>query len=62
MVFWKRKKPQLKGKKWNDPSHAKMLSFPAKEAAVQIQNENMKSQELVQCYIDRMKLEKSIPI
>ena len=55
IFFWKRKKPQLKGRKWNDPSHAKMLSLSAKEAAVQIRNGNLKSQELVQCYIDRMK-------
>ena len=55
IFFWKRKRPQLKGRKWNDPSHAKMLSLSAKEAAAQIRNGNLKSQELVQCYINRMK-------
>ena len=56
IFFWKKKSiPQLKGKKWNDPSHAKVLSLSAKEAAAQIRSGKLKSQELVQCYIERMK-------
>jgi len=55
VFFWRKKRPQLKGRKWNDPSDAKMLSLSTKEAAAQIRNGNLKSQELVQCYISRMK-------
>ena len=53
--FWKKKRSQLKDRKWNNPSHAKLLSFSAKEAAAQIRSGNLKSQELVRCYISRMK-------
>ena len=55
VFFWKSRRPQLKDRKWNDPSHARLLSLSAKEAAVQIRTGNLKSQELVQCYINRLK-------
>ena len=55
IFFWKKKRPQLKGRKWNDPSHTKILSLSTKEAAAQIRNGNLTSQELVQCYVNRMK-------
>lgn len=55
IFFWKKKRAQLKGRRWNDPSYAKLLSLSAKEAAAQIRSGNLKSQKLVQCYINRMK-------
>ena len=54
IFFWK-KRPQLKDRKWNDPSDAKLLSLSAKEAAAQIHSGNLSSQQLVQCYINRLK-------
>ena len=54
IFFWK-KRPQLKDRKWNDPSDAKLLSLSAKEAAAQIRSGNLSSQLLVQCYINRLK-------
>jgi len=55
VVFFWRKKPQLPNKQWNDPSHAKLLTLSAKQAAVEIRSGRITSQELVKCYIDRMK-------
>lgn len=55
VFFWRNRRPQLRDRKWNDPSHAKLLSLSAKEAAAQIRSGNLKSEELVQCYINRLK-------
>ena len=53
--FWKTKKSQVQPKQWNDPSHAKLFVLSAKQAAALIRSRQLTSQQLVKCYIDRMK-------
>ncbi|XP_065894444.1 fatty-acid amide hydrolase 2-like isoform X2 [Dysidea avara] len=55
MFFWRRKNSLVQAKQWNNPSQVKLLVLSAKQAAVQIHSRQLTSQELVKCYIDRMK-------